>query len=229
MEKIPIISIEGVIGIGKSTLCRKLEERGYPISEEPVSEWLGTFDEYGKNIIDYLYADIEKFGFPMQIFAFISKCKMLMNTMLKNIEHKPIFVERCIFTDKECFAKNLRESKKMTDIEWIIYQKCFEYITETFEPKVPKPTAYIYLRTTDIKCVMDRIKTRGRDAEATISSDYILSLHKKHDEWMFKNVEKEIPVLTIDVSLDESKDDNLWTDMIEKIEEWIKVIKFSSK
>ena len=222
-KKVLIISIEGVIGIGKSSLCELLRKLGYPISDEPVKEWLETLDEDGKSIIDHIYTDIEKFGFPMQIFAFISKSKMLMDTLAKNDDHKPIFVERCVYTDKECFAKNLREIKKMTDIEWIIYQKCFEYITSAFSPKVPEPDAYIYLRTTNIDCVMNRIKKRGREAEASIQPEYIVSLHKKHDKWLLDQ-EKEKPVLVIDVSIDENKDDNVWTDIIEKIENWVEAI-----
>jgi deoxyadenosine/deoxycytidine kinase len=245
MSQAPIISIEGVIGVGKSTLCEKLQKKGYWVSDEPVKEWLETKDENGKNILDYLYTDIIKFGFPMQIFAFISKSKMLMETLAKSEDKKPIFVERCIYTDKECFAKNLRNSGLMSDIEWIIYEKCFEYITSTFSPKVPEPDAYIYMRTSDIDCVMDRIKKRGRESEASIKADYITSLHKSHDEWLYvgesepesepesegKNDEEEKkrkekkPVLIIDVSKDEMKDDNLWEDIIEKIEIWSETIR----
>ena len=84
-----IISIEGNIGSGKSTVINSLKQL-YSISnkipkiyflEEPVSEWETFKDCNGKNIIEKFYADQKKYSFSFQMMAYISRLSMLKNAI----------------------------------------------------------------------------------------------------------------------------------------------------
>ena len=121
-----IISIEGNIGSGKSTYVKILKEyidENYPqmayFLEEPVSTWQNINSEDGKNIIECFYANQEKYSFSFQMLAYISRLALLQEAIQKGYEY--IFTERCVFTDKNVFAKMLFDSGKIDKINYEIY------------------------------------------------------------------------------------------------------------
>ncbi len=58
-----MIVVEGVVGVGKSSLMRILGEMGYTQFEEPVVE---------NPILDKFYYDRSRYSFPLQVF-FLNK------------------------------------------------------------------------------------------------------------------------------------------------------------
>ena len=72
-----IISIEGNIGSGKSTLINLLKEKLNTVVyfvDEPVDEW-NRIKMNNKNLIEHFYKDNEKYGYLFQNFAYITKLK----------------------------------------------------------------------------------------------------------------------------------------------------------
>ena len=220
-----IISIEGNIGIGKTTLCKKLKEHNFTVCEEPIKNWLETCDKNGKNILDYFYEDIKKYGFMFQCNAFLTKALKLIET-IKSVGNKNnlIFVERCVFTDYKCFARNLYKTGEMEEIEWKVYKKFFKYIISKTPPKCPLPNGYIYLRSENNKILIDRIAKRGRESEKSIPVSYLDSLNVFHDKWLNK---KDKNILIIDCSEEET--DEYWNDIIEKIVNWTNNLEIKEK
>ena len=74
-----IISIEGNIGSGKTTLTKLLKDKTdkYIIVGEPIEEWLRIRDENDKNILDKFYNNQKEYSFQFQIMAYITKLKLL--------------------------------------------------------------------------------------------------------------------------------------------------------
>jgi deoxyadenosine/deoxycytidine kinase len=67
MNKRDIISIEGNIGSGKTTLINKLQENlqdNFVFLEEPLDEWLEIKDERENTILSKFYSDQSKYSFP---------------------------------------------------------------------------------------------------------------------------------------------------------------------
>jgi deoxyadenosine/deoxycytidine kinase len=67
-----IISIEGNIGSGKSTLIKKLRElpefqNGFTFLPEPVDEWNTIKDSDGITILEKYYSDQKKYAFSFQM------------------------------------------------------------------------------------------------------------------------------------------------------------------
>jgi deoxyadenosine/deoxycytidine kinase len=211
------IYIEGNIGSGKSTFLNILKNRltdekqgkyserisngSYSFITEPVDEWLATTDNSGKNILEYFYEDQNRWSFAFQMNSFISRVHRIQN------EKKSInFIERSVFTDRYCFARNCFTSGKISEIEYKIYCKWNDWLVENFDIK---PTAYIYLRTSPEVC-SERINGRNRNGEESIPLDYLQQLHDHHDDWLLR-IEKNnnVHVLEIDVTnnyLDNEKD-----------------------
>ena len=176
-----IISIEGNIGSGKSTLVQLL--KNYNIKnveniyflQEPVDEWNNIQDNDGKNIIEKYYSDQYKYSFSFQMMAYISRLSSLKKAI--NNKYDIIITERSLLTDKNVFAQMLYDSGKMEHINYVIYNKWFdEFISDI--PKVE----YIYIKTTP-EIAYERIMKRNRLGE-NISKEYLCECSNYHDKWL---------------------------------------------
>lgn len=200
--------IEGNIGTGKSTLIKLLNEKlDSEIIYEPLDEWLNTKDNENKNILDHFYNDTNRWAFTFQVNALITRALSLNKPQEKSVR----FVERSIHTDKNVFAKNSFENKQINSIEYQLYNKYYNWISNKFNVV---PDGYIYLRA-DPNISFDRINKRARSEEDIIPFEYIEQIHKKHDDWLLNNKN----ILVINVNGDFEKD----TDLLDKILNNIKI------
>jgi len=210
-----IYSIEGNIGSGKSTFVNKLksyfknnkfrnyEEKDICFLEEPVNIWENIKNEYNENIIECFYKNQEKYAFSFQIMAYISRLALLRKAVKKN--YKIIFTERCVYTDKNVFAKMLHDSGMIEKINFEIYCKWFdEFISEfsNFE--------FIYIQTNP-EIAHNRIIKRNRTGE-DIPLDYIKKCHNYHEEWL----KEQKNVTTLNGNVERNTND-LFMDWIQEI------------
>jgi deoxyadenosine/deoxycytidine kinase len=229
------IFIEANIGGGKSTCVKKLIQESLNglnynndlvkgkktlVLLEPVNEWLEMKDSKGKNILEHYYGDPEKYAFPFQMNSFISRCKKLIdktkthkNTHLHN--SGPVIMERSVYSDYYCFAKNCFENGSMTEIEYNIYKHWFKWLTESFSIKSSR---YIYIRT-DPKICYKRITKRSRNAEDVIPLEYLNQLHIKHEEWLLSLPKKQ--VLILDGNKEFESSECIFNDYFNKIQKFL--------
>ena len=220
-----IVSIEGNIGSGKSTLLSNLRQHyennsNVVFLKEPVDEWEKIKDENGETILKKFYADQEKYSFPFQMMAYVSRLKVLrdtLKTIKTDIEDKNIIIitERSLYTDKMVFAKMLYDSKKIEHVNYQIYLNWFD----TFSDEFPV-NRVIYVKTSPDKCYQ-RIVKRLRTGEENIPLNYLTSCSIYHDNML----DKENPecvcldqlVLDGNVDIYENKNQvNEWIIEIEK-------------
>jgi deoxyadenosine/deoxycytidine kinase len=202
-----VISIEGNVGAGKSTLLKKLKEAHQELNyvPEPVDTWMEVKDKDDNNILKLFYSDFKRWSYTFQNFAFITRT-LIMDECIKNKTDSDIFItERCVFTDKNVFAKMLYDDKLMTDLEYSIYNFWFDKYSKT-----NKVDGYIYL-TTNVDLSSERIKTRNREGE-NIETSYLERLDQYHHNWLDK---EDKPVLYYDT---ESDDINKVFDFIKSFE-----------
>ena len=108
-------------GIRSRDTCRRQERGKYIFLEEPVEDWESIQDN-NINIIEKFYENVEKYSFPFQMMAYISRLSNLRN-IIKKYPESIIITERSLFTDKYVFAKMLFDSNKMNIYEYKIYNK----------------------------------------------------------------------------------------------------------
>ena len=183
-----LLSIEGNIGSGKSTLVAKLREKYGNNKEicfldEPVSEWETIKDNEDKSMLEKYYGNQSKYAFAFQMMAYISRLTPLRKALKQN--YKIIITERSIYTDKMVFAKMLYDEKKMEDVEYQIYNKWFHEFIED----IPTPHI-VYVKTNPI-IAKERVDKRARTGE-TIPLEYLKSCHDYHENWLVTNVHKNM-------------------------------------
>ena len=197
------IYIEGNIGAGKTTFIEAFEKyfkskniQNAFIKREPVDQWLNTKDSSGKNLLEYFYEDTKKYGFAFQMNAFISRTKDIldMNDNPKTLN----FIERSVFTDKNVFMECNFKRGSISEIEYNIYNQWFDVFSKQFKLQ---GKYYIYLKTNKETCDR-RIQKRDRTGENGIPLDYLQELNELHQEWLQKEEENGIKVITIDADID---------------------------
>jgi deoxycitidine kinase len=193
-----LISIDGNIGSGKTTLFNLLQKKlvlekfkNKVYLEEPVSDWLNLKNNSNNNILELFYKDKIKWSFSFQICAFISKIKKLEKDIKSEDESKILISERTVLTDKECFAKQLYNDNFINEIDWSLYNDLYNMIIK----KDYIPTGIVYLECNPTICY-ERIHKRNRSEEEGIPLDYLQSIHARHEEWLSNT---NIPVLKINV------------------------------
>ena len=222
-QSIQIISIEGNIGSGKSTLLANLKNHfsnkdGNTTSDnsinniiflkEPVDEWSNIKDENGVTILEKFYADQYKYSFSFQMMAYISRLKLLRDT-IRDIQrnnsdtnqntHYTIITERSLYTDKMVFAKMLHDDGVIEDIDYQIYNMFYNEITK--QPEVKQLSGVIYINA-EPEVSFERTKIRARDGESTITLGYLKECHAYHEKWIGdkKQADLNYPVLNINAN-----------------------------
>jgi deoxyadenosine/deoxycytidine kinase len=217
-KEFKIITIEGNIGSGKSTLLEflrnelTLDNQKVIFMKEPVDEWEDIKDSNGNTMLQKFYENQEKYSFPFQMMAYVSRLKLLKETVEK-YPNAIIISERSLYTDKYVFAKMLYETNKIEDVSYQIYCKWFDTFVKDY------PIAGIIYVKTDPEICHDRVAKRSRVGESNIPLDYLVSCHKYHNDML--DIEKQIVsknqlVLNGNVDIFYSKD---------TLNDWIKSIK----
>ena len=193
MTSTKIISIEGNIGSGKSTIVEYLkhhlqDDPTICFLQEPVDIWNTITDKNQNTIIENYYKDQKKYAFSFQMMAYISRISLLREALKKN--YKLIITERCIFTDANVFAKMLYDEGKIEEIEYKIYNQWFnEFIKDI--PKI----SLVYVKTSPEICYR-RVLIRNRIGE-TIPIEYLKQCHEYHENWINNNADC-LNILTLD-------------------------------
>jgi deoxyadenosine/deoxycytidine kinase len=214
-----IVSIEGNIGSGKSTLLENLRKH-YKDNEcviflrEPVDEWEKIKDVEGNTMLKKFYSDTAKYSFAFQMMAYISRLKILRDTIKSLDINKEyiIITERSLYTDRYVFAKMLFHDNKIEDVCYQIYLNWFDEFVKDY------PIDYsIYVKTFPDKCY-ERIHTRAREGEELIQLSYLEVCHKYHEEFLDNIRTKQ---LILDGNQDIYKNDRIVEEWLHQINQFI--------
>lgn len=192
-----VLTLEGNIGAGKSTFLKVAKHYlNIDVVAEPTDKWQDVGNE--ENLLNLFYKDTKRWAYTFQSYAFITRIQQQEESLAKNPDKAVQILERSVYCDRYCFAKNCYKNGTMSPLEWHMYTEWFSWLVETY---TTKPDGFVYLQTKPSTC-MDRMKKRNRSEESEVSFDYLDSLHKKHEKWLVAQedlapVTADIPVLTL--------------------------------
>ena len=166
-----IITIEGNIGSGKSTILEYLKYKGNVFKED--------LDNWGTWIEDF-YSDPVKnsFGFQMRV--------LLSQSYIQNKVNDILFHERSPLTCNYVFGNILLKEQKHLSLSE--HSLCLEFA----EKHCWKPDYIIYIKTEPEIC-QKRISERNRSGE-NIDISYLNLVHKYH-EIMYNRENKNIYIV----------------------------------
>jgi len=190
-------AVEGVIGVGKTSLAKLLHERlrGRLILEE---------SEKNPYLEDF-YKDPDSFNFQVQLYFLLNRYRQLINIPQRDFFHDYLIVDY-IFQKDRIFA-NLN----LDDRDLRLYKR----VVKLLEKELTKPDLVIYLQS-DTNSLMSNIKKRKNSFEKHISRDYIQKLNEAYNQFFFKYSESPLLIInTQEIDFVNNKDD--LDDLIERI------------
>ncbi|HQN04969.1 MAG TPA: deoxynucleoside kinase [Anaerolineaceae bacterium] len=176
------IAIEGVIGVGKTTLARLLQ----PSFDANVL--LEVFEE--NPFLSDFYADRQRYAFQTQIFFLLSRYRQqsaAVPGLLESGKH--------LFSDYTFEKDSLFARINLVGDELQMYYKVHEALGE----KIICPDLLVYLRA-DTDVLMARIAQRDRPYERQMERSYIDELNLAYDAFYIEEKSHPSPVLTIDTN-----------------------------
>jgi deoxyguanosine kinase len=175
------VAIEGVIGVGKTTLARLLQPRF------DADLLLEIFEE--NPFLSDFYADRQRYAFQTQIFFLLSRYRQQNSTVPNILGAGKSLLADYTFAKDALFARINLSGDELT-----MYYKVHEALGE----KIPKPDLVVYLQaSTDV--LMQRIAFRDRPYERQMERDYIDELNRTYDDFFSKPLD-HTPVLTINTN-----------------------------
>lgn len=166
-KKIKYIAIEGVIGVGKTSLAKKLSER---LNAKLILE---NFED--NPFLEKFYNDPVSYAFHTQMYFLMSRYKQLQEIKQIDMFHE-YYVADYIFEKDKIFAYlNLQDDEL----------KLYEKIVSLIERTIVVPDLIIYLQS-NLERLMQNIRHRDRDIEKEIKEAYIKDLNEGYNYFFFR-------------------------------------------
>lgn len=188
-----IISLEGNIASGKSTILSKIEPNTrVKVLQEPIEEW-NTIKKNGKPILELFYEYPSKYAFEFQVLVYMSLYNAIKT---QSQDAEVLIIERSLESNIFIFGQMLYDKKFISPTQFSI----LKYMYETYRIETNK-RVYLFIPYSICFC---RVRIRNRPGEEYITGDYLKELQKYH-----RNFFEKYPY---DVLLDnETKADNFIT------------------
>jgi deoxyguanosine kinase len=156
------VVVEGLIGVGKTTLCRLLErERGATLVLEPAAT---------NPFLEPFYADPERYAFPVQMFYLINRWRQQSRIRQGDL-FTDLVVSDYLFEKDRLFA-----SKTLGPEELGLYDRFAAALGE----QAPRPDLVLYLEA-PIPVILGRISRRAAPGEQAITEAYLTDLRDRYE------------------------------------------------
>ncbi|MDA1680957.1 MULTISPECIES: deoxynucleoside kinase [unclassified Bacillus cereus group] len=179
MTGVPFITVEGPIGVGKTSLAKEISTHmQLHLLKEIVDEnpFLGKF-----------YEDIDEWSFQTEMFFLCNRYKQLEDINIKFLNRR-----KPVVADYHIFKNLIFASRTLKDSQYDKYMQIYRILTQD----MPVPNVIVYL-TASLETLQARIAKRGREFEKNMDPNYLLQLTKDYETAMdtFKKDHPDIPVL----------------------------------
>jgi deoxyguanosine kinase len=179
-DHISFLSIEGVIGVGKTTLCEMIARHFTlrPLLETPEDNpFLSDF-----------YRNRSANAFQTQMWFLLSRHRQLTHSAAQGDLFYNGMVADYLFAKDRIFANLTLDESEMA---------LYGNIADLLAPAIPRPDFVIYLQaSTDV--LLKRITMRGRRYEHNMDRGYIEALNEAYNHFFFHYT--ETPLLIVNAN-----------------------------
>ncbi len=179
LDKLRYIAVEGVIGVGKTTLT------------DMLSKTIGSsviLEEFEQNpFLEEFYDDPRRYAFQTQIFFLLSRFRQIQELRQVDLFRQKIVSDYLFEKDRIFATLNLSEKE----------MKLYDGIARLMEKEVPAPDLVIYLQAST-KRLMENIHKRGRSYEKNMDPEYIEGLNELYNKFFFHYSKAPLLVINTD-------------------------------
>ncbi len=179
LDKLRYIAVEGVIGVGKTTLT------------DMLSKTIGSsviLEEFEQNpFLEEFYDDPRRYAFQTQIFFLLSRFHQIQELHQVDLFRQKIVSDYLFEKDRIFATLNLSEKE----------MKLYDGIARLMEKEVPVPDLVIYLQASS-KRLMENIHKRGRSYEKNMDPEYIEGLNELYNKFFFHYSKAPLLVINTD-------------------------------
>lgn len=196
-DKTKHIVIEGPIGVGKTSLARRLAERrgGELLLEVPEAN----------PFLERFYRDSARYALPTQLFFLFQRVNQLRDLGQRDLFQR-LFVSDFLLDKDPLFAQ-----LTLADDELTLYHQIYASLA----PQAPTPDLVIYLQAHP-SVLMDRIARRGLPMESAISEAYLRELCDLYTRFFYEY--EAAPLLMVNTEhLNPAEDQGDFDLLIERI------------
>ena len=177
--KYNLITVEGNIGVGKTTLTHLLAEH---YNARIILE------EFADNpFLTKFYENPKQFAFPLELFFMAERYKQMREMLHTKDLFQSITVSDYLFTKCLLFAK-----VTLPEEEYRLYHRLFDIL----EQQITYPEVLIYLYA-PIDKLQANIKKRNRSFEQNIPDEYLIQLQETYTSYI---KQRNIKTIFIDAS-----------------------------
>ena len=174
------LAIEGVIGVGKSSLAKIVAQRADArLMQEQFEE---------NPFLSKFYQDRKAYAFQTQLFFLLSRHRQFAEQFAQQDLFHPFTVTDHTFDKDRIIAR-----ATLDDAEMALYSR----VADVLERDVARPDFVVYLQA-DVEVLMQRIRKRGRHMERDIDPGYLRELIALYNEHFFRY--RECPVLIVNTN-----------------------------
>ena len=175
------ISVEGIIGCGKTTLTKLLAQNlGYKTIEERFAE---------NPFLPKFYRDPKRYAFPLELSFLADR----FNQINEESEQLDLF-QSGIVADYHMSKSLVFAQNTLNEDEYPLFHQLYELMSKSAN----QPSLCIYLRQTPERAKAN-IKKRGRSYEQNIGIDYLGKLAKGYDQHL-PFLQQRMQVVSVDVT-----------------------------
>ncbi|AMX04038.1 deoxynucleoside kinase [Microbulbifer thermotolerans] len=155
------IAVEGNIGVGKTTLAKKLAATfNYDtLLEQPQDN----------PFLERFYQDPKSFALPTQLHFLLQRSQQIQALRQDDL-FKPVRVSDFLIDKDQLFAEVTLDADELA-----LYEQVYQHLTL----QAPKPDLVVYLQA-PLDVLQERIRNRGIAAERAISNEYLASLNEAY-------------------------------------------------
>lgn len=167
LDKARYIVVEGPIGVGKTSLARRLAGhlQAPTLFEKPEENpFLGRF-----------YQNMERYALQTQLFFLFQRMEQLREVMQDDLFSGRLVADFLIDKDP------LFASMNLTDDEYALYRQIYA----SLKLQAPAPDLVIYLQA-DADTLAERVRRRGLDTERRISESYLARVVERYARFFYQ-------------------------------------------